>query len=206
MSLLAHRGARGFGRRSSTPGFLHQVAAVFRTVVGSRRKDPVAPRRGSGSGGSASVAIAAAAIVCTGLGYALGNVVPWNRDAAQGGLKASVPTSRAGVAPGPIGEQEDMRPLSSAFFLTASYRDLEGASATAKALRQAGIGKARVREFKTENAAKEIVTVFGAVVYFDGPRERGDTMTALHAVPAPDLAFDNFRKGVKDWPLEDIVR
>ena len=79
-------------------------------------------------------------------------------------------------------------------------------SATAKALRQAGIKKSRVREFKSQNAAKETVTVYGVVVYFDGPRERGDTMTALQAVPAPDLAFDNFRKGVKDWPLEDIVR
>lgn len=179
---------------------------MVRTAVGGRRKDPVAPRRGSGSSGSASIAVAGVAIACIGLGYALGNVVPWNRDAAKGGLAASVPTARAAVAPGPLGEQEDMRPLSGAFFLTASYRDLDGASATAKALRQAGIKKSRVREFKSQNAAKETVTVYGVVVYFDGPRERGDTMTALQAVPAPDLAFDNFRKGVKDWPLEDIVR
>ena len=197
MSLLAHRGSssRGSGRRSSVSGFFHQVSSVIRAVVGSSRS--------SSPGRSASIGVAGAAIVCMGLGYVLGNTFPWQQEASKGGLKVQAP--RAGLAPGPIGEQEDMRPLSGAFFLTSSYRDVDGASGAAKSLRQAGIAKARVREFKKPGDATGAV-VYGLVVYFDGPRERGVALTALQAVPAPDAAFDNFRKTAKVWPLEDIVR
>lgn len=194
MSLLAHRSP---GRRRSGSGVFDSLMASVRGVFRSGQKD-LGPKRNGAS--AASLAVAGAALVCLGGGYALGNVFPWNSDAQKGGLKADAP--RNGIAPGPIGETEDMRPLAGAFLLASSYRDLAGASAAARSLRQGGIAKARVREFPQPGKSP----VYGLVVYFDGPREKEEAKNALHSVPAPDAQFERFRNAGKGWPLEDLVR
>ncbi len=151
----------------------------------------------------AGVSLAAAALLCLGAGYALGNVLPWQRgDEGQGGLKVTAPVSRNGVAPGPIGEQEDMRPRSRTFFLTANYPDLAAGSAAARALRSSGIGNARLREFKLKDAA----VTYGLVVYYDGDADRDAGHAALLAVPAPDSTFESFRKATRGWPLQQELR
>ncbi len=201
MSLLAHRGS---GRRRSSSGVFQQVSSAVRSLMGGR-DDGGGPRRGKSSGG---LAVAGAAILCLGIGYALGNVAPWKRDDQnQGGLKASMSADRNGngrngIAPGPIGEQEDMRPRSRTFFLTASYGELAAASAAARSLRSAGVLNARLREFQLKDSSVS----YGLVVYFDGDEDRKAALAALQAVPAPDSTFDSFRKQTQGWPLSRELR
>lgn len=194
MSLLAHRGS---GRRRSSSGVLDAIASTVRGVFRNPQQDLVGKRHRASSAGLAAAGVA---VLCLGAGYALGNVFPWQKEASKGGLKVEAP--RNGIAPGPIAETEDMRQLSNAFFLASSYRDQAGAASAARALRQAGIGKARVREFPQTGKAP----AFGLVVYFDGPREKEEAKKALLSVPAPDASFERFRNAMKDWPLEDLVR
>jgi len=201
MSLLAHRGP---GRRRSSSGVFHQVSSAVRSLMGGR-EDGGGSRRGKSSGG---LAVVGAAIFCLGIGYAIGNVLPWQRDDAnQGGLKASMSADRNGngrngIAPGPIGEQEDMRPRSRTFFLTASYGELAAASAAARSLRSAGLLNARLREFQLKDSSVS----YGLVVYFDGDADRKSALEALQAVPAPDSTFDSFRKQTQGWPLVRELR
>ena len=149
------------------------------------------------------MAVVAGALLCLGAGYALGNAFPWGRgDAMSGGLKVSAAVGRNGVAPGPIGEQEDMRPRSRTFFLTANYTDLAAGSAAARALRSAGLGNARLREFKLKDAS----VTYGLVVYYDGEADREAAQTALLSVPAPDSTFESFRKATRGWPLQQELR
>lgn len=195
MSLLAHRGS---GRRRSGSGMLQQVANVVGSALGGRSD-------GGSRGSRSSMGMAAAAIslLCLGAGYALGNVFPWQlRDANQGGLKASATVGRNGVAPGPIGEQEDMRPRSRTFFLTASYPDLGAGAAAARALRSAGLTNARLREYKL----KDDSTAYGLVVYYDGDADRDAAQASLLAIPAPDSTFESFRKGTRGWPKQQELR
>lgn len=195
MSLLAHRGS---SRRRSGPGLFQQVASAVRGIVGNR--NDVGARRPASTAG---MAVFAAALICLGAGYALGNAFPWERaDRSQGGLKASAPVGRNGVVPGPIGEQEDMRPRSRTFFLTANYPDLAAGSAAARALRSAGLGNARLREFKLKDAS----VTYGLVVYYDGDADREAAQAALLSVPAPDSTFESFRKATRGWPLQQELR
>ncbi len=195
MSLLAHRGP---GRRRSGPGFFQQVASALRSVVGGRA-DVVSPRRAPASAG---LAVVGSALFCLGAGYALGNAFPWKHADAAQGLKASVTDSRNGVVPGPIGEQEDMRPRSRTFFLTAGYAELNAGSAAARTLRQAGLVNARLREFQGQDGKM----TYGLVVYYDGDEDREAVRKALQAVPAPDSTFDGFRKGTRGWPQARELR
>lgn len=206
MSLLAHRGPayRGSARRKSRGGLVQQAMTAVRSVVLPRKEDGGSRR--AGAAGSASAAVAGLAMLCVGLGYVLGNLVPWQAaQAAEAGLRVEADKARTGRKPGPIGEQEDMRPLSESYFLTANYGDLAAGSVAARALRQAGIAKARVREFEFEKQGQP-VRVFSVVVYFDGTREQEDVRARLLAVPAPDAAFDGFRKGTRGWPLVQQLR
>jgi hypothetical protein len=191
MSLLAHRGSL---RRRLRPGFLQQFGATLRSVVAGRREAPMPRRRMPRT----SPAIIGAVLACVGTGYLLGNVFPWS-DRSGSELRAN---QREGIAPGPIGEAEDLRPLATQCYLTAFYAELGLAATAAKGLRRAGIPKARLREV----AMKDGHVHYGLVVYYDGQREQEQTRAALLEVAAPDATFDGFRKAGKGWPLVLDVR
>jgi hypothetical protein len=196
MSLLAHRGA-GRGRRS---GFWTQFTGSLRALLPRPEL-----RIGRGSSRSGLV-VGAAAFGCLLVGYLLGNAFPLVPGGGRGGLKAEGPGTgprtegprTEGVAPGIIGEQEDLRPLAGTCLLTAYYSDLAGAAAAARQLHQHGLPKARPCEVKTKDGQSR----WGLVVYYEGPRERDEAVASLGSVPAPDPLFDRFRKTQQDWPRE----
>lgn len=190
MSLLAQRGS---SRRRSRSGWLQWAGGVVRTLVGGRSRD-VLPSR---SANTAGLGILAAALACMGTGYVLGNAFPWAGDA---GLRAPS-TPRHGVAPGPIGDSDEMRPLASRYLMTSIYGQKTDAVAAARTLRQAGIAMAGVQQVEHKGT-----TYFGLVVYFDGDGKRDEARSALLEVVAPDAVFEHQRKTQKGWPLEMPVR
>jgi len=208
MSLLAHRGSL---RRSSRAGALHQWGRRLRAIV-LGRSDPQQLRRSS-----SGLPVVAAVIACLGIGYLLGNAFPWPH--GQGGGELSARTGqRGGIAPGPLGEEEDLRPRSNQFFLATAYGQLADATAAARALRktgQAGLSKAGVQQVSFEDkATKALRTGYTLVVYFDGTREKDQARSALRTVAAPDdhfeterkAGFEAERKAEGDWPVEQVVR
>src|SRR5262245_48168086 len=126
MSLLAHRGS--LRRGSSRAGALQQWGRRLRAVLLGRRD----PQQIRSSGGGMLVAVAV--VACLGIGYVLGNTFPWSH---APGSELSART-RSGIAPGPLGEEEDFKPLTNQFFITAAYEKMADAAAAARALRKAG--------------------------------------------------------------------
>jgi len=106
-----------------------------------------------------------------------------------------------GIAPGPIGERQDLQPLASRFFLTAAYRDYEPASAAAQRLRDQGLATARPRQMDLRGE-----TLFGLVVYFDGDDAGARVREALFGVTAPDATFESYRNRQAGWPNEGSLQ
>ncbi len=202
MSLLAQRGSL---RRRSRGGWVQQFGSVLRAAIAGR-PDATSHRSAGNRAATASLGVVAAAIVCVGVGYVLGNTFPWAQANGTGGLRASTGDPAAaggnhGIAPGPIGEKEDLRPLNERFFVTSAYESMDAASAAARALRQAGLASARLRQVPLED---KIINLL--VVYFDGDRARDATRSTLMTTAAPDDVFEQYRKTQKGWPLEQGLR
>ncbi|MGE3171141.1 MAG: hypothetical protein AB7O97_00860 [Planctomycetota bacterium] len=184
-------------RRSRSSGWFQKAVSSVRTLVSGRDESPVGRRKGQ----SGNTAIVGIVLGCVGVGYLLGNAFPWTAAASEGGLRADAgtggtPGANRGIAPGPIGEQEDLRPLAESWFFTSVYDDLASARAAATWLRDHELPTARPREFPLNGKL-----TYSLVVYFDGPSQRDQFRQQLLAVEPSDEQFASFRLGTPNWPI-----
>jgi hypothetical protein len=188
MSLLAQRGSA----RRSRSGFLSAVVGTFGRTF--RRADPHAQRRR----GMPSTTLAMVGLLGLGIGYLGGNAFPWRP--ANADMRMNGAGGRRGIAPGPV---DDEQPLAKTALVAAGYRDRSAALAAAHTLQAApGLEKARIREMAPDQYGPQ----WALLVYFEGPPARDATAKALKDVKAPDDTFEDYRKTLKDWPPETVVR